>query len=99
VEAGAQRVEQPLARHAQDVEVGLAGRQLQEVAGLPARLHDVEVGVDDHRRRREALEQQPVGLAGDDVGRGGARPRRGRPRNRRLALGKVGAAERPSLRA
>jgi hypothetical protein len=88
VEERAQLVRQLLARHLQHVEAGLARRGLEVRAGVPAELHDLQIGAHDHARRRVAAQDQaiglvlrvepgarvPVHLARGPIGRVGARP-------------------------
>ena len=94
-DGAAQLDREAAAGHLQEVETGLTGAMRQERLGVAAELHDVERGVDDDARRREAAEDGRVGqlLQIGSVGvcqrsgarralrgRGAARRRRGRGR-------------------
>jgi len=91
--------QQALAQHLEQVQRRLAGRQLEEGAGLTARLHDAQVAVDDHAGRREAGHEDARGLALDPHALAGQRQllaterRLGRPGIRRVEV-QIHAAER-----
>ena len=70
LEGRPQPVEKPVADHLRQRPVGLAGRRLEEPSGVTDELNDLQAVVDDHARRRIALEQEPL-----DLGLRGRRPR------------------------
>jgi hypothetical protein len=58
----AQRHHQPRPRHLQHVEGGLARWRLEIRAGRPTELQDLQVGIDQHGRRRELTDRHAVGF-------------------------------------
>jgi hypothetical protein len=82
-------VEQPLARHLEETHAGVAWRRLEVEPGLAAKLNDLQLAVDDHARRREAIERDAVGLVlhgADRRGGLGVLPRRRGQRRESLAV-------------
>jgi hypothetical protein len=75
--------EQTFPSHSQEVQGGQARPVLQEAAGLPAELQDIEAVVDKHPRWAELLQDDPVGLL-VHIGQG-----------RRLSFGGAGGCEGP----
>ena len=73
--------------HLQQVETGLSGGVLQEGLGVAAKLQDVERGVDDDARRREAPEDGRVGKVLQTDAVGTCQPRRLRGAGRKSGVG------------
>ena len=63
VDGGTQRQHQPFARHLQHIEARLACRRFQVGPRRPAELQDLQSVIDQHPRRSELADGDPVGLA------------------------------------
>ena len=88
-ERARQLVAQPLARHGEDVEVGLADRGLEVLPRAPADVEDVALVVGEDHGRGEALDDRAIGQDGQVRRRRTARLE-GLDRLRRHALGHRG---------
>ena len=60
--SGAQIHGQAFPDHFQEVKAGGTGGMLEEMAGATAKIEDVHVQIDDHSGRREAAEDEAVGI-------------------------------------